>query len=342
VTHLLVTRLTFSTQYIFVSPALSAAPQQYNTRNLACSSLLTGKKKVDLEMAVEIISVPPSALVPNSNARLLRSLKLTRHASAPTSPLLTTEGSSARQVDIKSKQRSFPSSSSSTLSSDKHGLLTELSFTQSQAFRLRSDRDRWRSTAQSREMQLLSAELQLKQQERAISLLNYQNDALRTEHEADVTASKKLLARFRRAVTKHDKLAEDLNDASRQMTQLKKSDRAKGKMWQRNLRLKAALHQCASRATLPLGQREMGTESALQEALAMAQERIEELESKGDSLLEALDKHNDSCGSEGDEGVSESDDSVTLIEAEVAFRGVLKDETFKEQKGNWEGLLNER
>lgn len=222
-----------------------------------------------------------------------------------------------------------------------HGLLTELSFTQSQASRLRSDRDQWRSTAQTREMQLLAAELQVEQQERTIFLLNHQNGALREEHEADATTSKTLLARFRRAVTKQDKLVETLDEASRQLTQLKKSDRAKGKVWQRNLRLKAALHQCASRKASPSAQGQAGTESALQEALAMAQERIEELESKGEALLEALDKRNDSCGSGEDEDMPDNG-SATLIEAELTFRGVLEDETFKEQKENWGDLLNEK
>jgi hypothetical protein len=101
------------------------------------------------------------------------------------------------------------------------------------------------------------------------------------------------------------------------------------------------LHQCASRATSSSAQGDTGVETALKEALAMAQERIEELESKSEALLEALDKHNDSCGSGEDEEMTEGDESANLIEAELAFRGVLEDKTFKEQKDNWEDLLNE-
>jgi hypothetical protein len=72
----------------------------------------------------------------------------------------------------------------------------------------------------------------------------------------------------------------------------------------------------------------------------MAEERIEELESRGETLLEALEKQNYSCGSDQDEA---EDDAlgVGLLEAEVAFRGVLEDETFREQKEHRAYLLQE-
>jgi hypothetical protein len=39
--------------------------------------------------------------------------------------------------------------------------------------------------------------------------------------------------------------------------------------------------------------------------------------------------------------LEEGDAEARVLGAEVAFRGVLEDESFKEQKENWADLLNE-
>jgi hypothetical protein len=69
----------------------------------------------------------------------------------------------------------------------------------------------------------------------------------------------------------------------------------------------------------------------------LAAERIEELESTGSRLLEALEERNDSCGSEDEDEHGEA----RLLEAEVVFMGVIEDETFQEQKDLWKDLLGE-
>ena len=140
-------------------------------------------------------------------------------------------------------------------------------------------------------------------------------------------------------VTKHEKLVDQLNDSDRTIARLKRSDRAKGKVWQRNLRLKATLQRYTLQATSGPLQPDADTQASLMEALALVNERIEELESKGSALLDALEKRNDSSGSDEDE--MEDNGGAKLTEAEVAFRGVIEDETFKEQKEYWAELLNE-
>jgi len=290
-------------------------------------------------MAVHIDDTP-SFGSPNPKARLSRGL--VRHVSAPTRPNLKLDrvsSSEGRNNIIKHPSMLSPRASVTSPRS-KPNLLSELSLTQSVVSQLRLERDEWRTTAQIQQRQLLSNERDLQSQERSIAMLEDQNAALRAGHEEDVTASNKLFARLQDVIIKHDKLVDQLNDSVRAAARLKKSDRAKGKVWQRNLRLKATLQRYTSQMTSGSAKQDANTEASLLEALALANERIEELESKGEVLLEALDKHNDSSDSRkgGDE---EDCGTAQLLEAEVAFRGVLEDETFKEQKGFWQDLLRE-
>jgi hypothetical protein len=211
---------------------------------------------------------------------------------------------------------------------------------QSLVSRFRLERVEFCNTAQIQERQLLSNERELERQKREIVIMEDENAALVTRHEEDVSASNRLIALFQGAVAKHDLLVHQLNDAMRTIARLKKSDRAKGKVWQRNLRLKTTLQRFQSHSSSSSAAADTSTEDALQEALAMAEERIEELESRGEALLEALEKQNYSCGSDQDEA---EDDALGfgLVEAEVAFRGVLEDETFREQKEHRAYLLQE-
>jgi hypothetical protein len=177
----------------------------------------------------------------------------------------------------------------------------------------------------------------LKAREEEIANLENENAALHATHEEDVVANNSIFDRYRDAITKHDKLTDELNEKERALARLKKSDRAKGKVWQRNLRLKTTLQRFTSGAASPAAQTNANTESSLQEALALAAERIEELESTGSKLLEALEERNDSCGSKDEDEHVEA----RLLEAEVVFMGVIEDETFQEQKDLWKDLLGE-
>ncbi|KAF2031710.1 hypothetical protein EK21DRAFT_62579 [Setomelanomma holmii] len=290
-------------------------------------------------MAVVIDTTPPIR-VQHPKARLLRGL--IRHVSAPARPhqrLQTPSSSeSSHRRDI---QRSSPSP---THASGGQYLqqpdLTELSLMQAAASRLRLDRNDWRATAQVQKNQLISSERKIESQRHAIAILEDQNTALRAEREDDVSAFEEVLARFQNVVEKHDKLAEQLNDSMRAIARVKKSDRAKGKVWQRNLMLKTTLQRVKSHPDAPHGSHHLNTEAALQEALALAKERIEELESRGEALLDALEKQDDSCDSNGD-GSNDEERAAGLLETEVAFRGVLEDEMFREQKEHWDYLLQE-
>ncbi|KAH7072675.1 hypothetical protein BKA63DRAFT_48451 [Paraphoma chrysanthemicola] len=290
-------------------------------------------------MAIQLDSEAPISF-PRPKARLLNGL--VRHVSAPARPQRTLDRGNSSDVDnIIPTQRSVLSTKHSSSSPrSKQSFQAELSMVHSIAARLRLARDEWRHTAQKHEELLLAQGHELRRQERAIAILGDQNAILRTAHEEDKSAGKTLLNRFRNAKDKYNQLFDELNDAQRTIAMLKKSDRAKGKVWQRNLCLKAAFNLLTSRSKSDFESQEKDAQAALQEALAMAHERIEELENTGGVLLNALEKQNDSCGSDENE-YEDHDMGAGVIEAEVAFRGVLEDETFHEQKEQWGYLLPE-
>jgi len=136
--------------------------------------------------------------------------------------------------------------------------------------------------------------------------------------------------------TKHEALVSNLSDMARTLLQLKKSGRAKEKMQQRNLRLKALLNRFSENGVAARDKTDANTLAALKEALAVACERLDELEGRGEALLDALDRDDD----DGDEG-SEDGEEMGALEAEVAFRGVLEDDGFRGMREEWEGLLGE-
>jgi hypothetical protein len=191
------------------------------------------------------------------------------------------------------------------------------------------------------EQDLKAAHKDLEDQVCSTSEIEEENAKLRFRHEEDTTAGKQLYSRFQVLVSKHDKLVDQFNDAVRTVARIKKSDRTKDKVQQRNLRLKATLQRYTSQGTSATTQAAADTEATLREALALASERIEELETRGEAMLDALERRNDSCGSDDDEEMRGRDVEARLLEAEVAFRGVLGDESFKEQKKIWPELLDD-
>ncbi|KAG9196553.1 hypothetical protein G6011_01674 [Alternaria panax] len=288
-------------------------------------------------MAVATLDTP--ANIANPKLRLLKSL--TRHVSAPASPLTLESCRPSEGSFDANHQHTLPSPKlPHTNSRSKHGLLSELSWAQSLAACLRRDRDNWRSLALKQEQDLKAAHQDLKDQARSISETEDGNAKLRVRHEEDTIAGRQLYSRFQVLISKHDRLVDQFNDSMRNVARLKKSDRTKGKVQQRNLRLKATLQRYTSQGTSAATQAAADTESTLREALALAEERIEELETKGEAILDALERRNDSCGSD-DEEDTRGDIEAGLLGAEVAFRGVLEDESFKEQKEIWQDLLDD-
>ncbi|KAF1838650.1 hypothetical protein BDW02DRAFT_516223 [Decorospora gaudefroyi] len=252
-------------------------------------------------MAVSIAETQlPPAATPK--ARLLSSL--VRHVSAPASPR--------------------PSLSSAQLL----------------ASRLRRDRDKCRSLAHKQAHDLTAAHVDLKQQADRISELEEENARLQARHKEDTTVGRQLHFRFHDLVNKYDKLSDQFNQATHTIARIKKSDRSKDKVQQRNLRLKATLRRCMLQGTSATTQAATDTEATLREALAIARDRIEELESYGEAMLETLVKRNDSCDSER-ECDEEDDGQARVVEEMVLFRGVLEDGLSTEEKENWAALLNE-
>ncbi|KAI4619522.1 uncharacterized protein J4E87_007412 [Alternaria ethzedia] len=258
----------------------------------------------------------------------------------PTSPSRSQSGAASTPSTGLAPAGSLPNAMAMTTSRSKQGLLSELSWAQSLTARLRRDRDNWRSLALEQEQDLKAAHQDLEHQTCVVSEIEQENANLRFRHEEDRTAGGQLYSRFQILVSAHDKLVDQLNDAMRTIARLKKSDRTKDKVQQRNLSLKATLHRYTSQGTSATTQAAADTESTLREALALANERIEELETKGGAMLDALEKRNDSCGSDEEEEMGQGDVEAGMLEAEVAFRGVIEDESFKEQKVLWLDLLD--
>lgn len=198
------------------------------------------------------------------------------------------------------------------------------------------DRDTWQADAKHQDSQLIASERAFQEQQYVNALLEEQCAILRAKHQASVAINNQMLERLETAVINQEKLVEQVKDLERGMARLKKSDRAKGKVWQRNLRLKAMVHQYAVRMNLTASPSDTNTTEALQEALATATDRIEELETKGEALLDALE----GCDNNGDDQ-DEDEKAATLLESTIAFRGIIEDETSRELKEHWCELLDD-
>ena len=281
---------------------------------------------------VASIAETSSKSTAHPKSRLLSTL--VRHVSAPVNPL-TVEVRRPTETSPKLSHRHFspPPKTPPTPPRSKHSILGELSLVQSHASRLRRGRDNWRSLALSQEQDLDAAHQDLEHQTRIISETKDENAKLRARQEEATTAGRQLYSRFDSLVTKHD-------EAMRTITRLKKSDRSKDKVQQRNLSLKATLRRYTAQGISATTRAAADTESTLREALALATERIEELETRGEALLDALEKRNDDFGSDDDD-MESGEAEAELLEAEVAFRGVLEEDSIKEQKEIWAELLNE-
>jgi Asp-tRNA(Asn)/Glu-tRNA(Gln) amidotransferase A subunit family amidase len=97
------------------------------------------------------------------------------------------------------------------------------------------------------------------------------------------------------------------------------------------------LHRYTSQTASSPSQRDTSTEASLLEALASASKRIEQLENKGNALLDVLEQRNNSCRED-----KNTDHSTTkLLDTEKELRGVLEDEDFSRQKEHWVDLLRE-
>ncbi|KAF2262570.1 hypothetical protein CC78DRAFT_316473 [Lojkania enalia] len=195
--------------------------------------------------------------------------------------------------------------------------------------RLRRDRNHWRtlSLAQRREIKDLSHTFKLSNTK--FTNLSNTNKSLQSRLADALATGRSLLGRFHNVSAKCDDLDKKLEEADCNILRLQKSDRAKEKVLQRNLRLKAHLGSMAKQSS----------EQTLREALNAAIERIEELERVGEKLMEALDKIDENDGSESGEEDSRIGE-VDLLEAEIQFRGVLEDESFRSMKEFWGEFLD--
>lgn len=185
------------------------------------------------------------------------------------------------------------------------------------------DREYWRSRSLFQETRLNQLLRRYTISQRSIAALTAQNAELQARLDAALQAKDEDDA----IALENLHLLYQISELSTQLAKLRRSDRAKEKVHQNNLRLKAAMsgHKCAQKTD-----GDIMREQTLLEALGASNERIEELEQVGERLLDAMD------------GSDEEDNGgfgMGRVEAEVAFRGVLDDETFRNQKVLWEELL---
>ncbi|KAH7402085.1 hypothetical protein DE146DRAFT_454816 [Phaeosphaeria sp. MPI-PUGE-AT-0046c] len=269
------------------------------------------------DMAVLVEYIAPEL---DSAWRTRHTLGLVRHVSAPARSQLALSHSTVRHGQDSKSKTSLPSS-------PRHPRNASMP-----SSRLQSQC----SVAQVIENQLLDNEQVLQVQQHATALPDQNCAIARDEHQASVAINNRLLDRLQMELVRQEKLVDQVKDLERGMARLKKSDRAKGKVWQRNLRLKATLQQYALQAEYSLPRFDTNTTALLQEALAIASERIEELGSKGEALLDALEE---SADSDGD--LDEEEKEMKVLESAVAFRGTMEDETCEALKEHWCELLND-
>ncbi|KAF2474934.1 uncharacterized protein BDR25DRAFT_214325 [Lindgomyces ingoldianus] len=237
------------------------------------------------------------------------------HSRAPThngSASPTSSVNSDHFTSILEEQTNAPSPMSRAC------LESDLGSAKSIITRLRLDRNHWCTLAKQQEKNLDNAG-RLERVDQEIANPTALNEDLEERADFAVITEKSLLAKYRDVVTKHDKLVNDVNEADRTILQLKKSDRAKEKVHQRNLHLKSLIG------------RKTNKEELLLEALSAAVERVAELEAAGEKLIDTLEEER--VRSSGGSGRSEGE--------EIRFRGILDDDEWEEKREIWNDLLDE-
>ncbi|RMZ74035.1 hypothetical protein GMOD_00004860 [Pyrenophora seminiperda CCB06] len=210
------------------------------------------------------------------------------------------------------------------------------------------DRDHWHHLALKQALALTTLRQSLENYKVTTCSLSAENTHLHSRHYKHVITIASLTSSLQSLAIKNEQLMSNLAETARSLLQLRKSDRAKGKVHQRNLRLKSILNRFSKKGVAARAKADADTEAALKEALAAAWERIEELEARGEALLDALDDHDHDHDHDHDDGNSDGSENgggmgceVGHLEAEVAFRGALEDEAFRAMRDEWESLLGE-
>ncbi|KAI8935834.1 hypothetical protein NX059_007351 [Plenodomus lindquistii] len=201
---------------------------------------------------------------------------------------------------------------------------------------LRHERDRWRSHVKNISAHAFAQTRMLSAAEEEIINLRKEKTETECTHQA-------LQARFDDLMDKHMHVTEQLQNVKRMFVVLRRSDRKKGHFEKSHLRLKSAFKRFMMGNGCAGGEKtDAGVEVHLREALALATSRIEELEKRGEAVLDVLEKLNESEEEDVDEeGNCEMGTKPTLVEVEVAFRGVLDDGAFAEERQRWKGFLEE-
>ncbi|KAH8726229.1 hypothetical protein GQ44DRAFT_614039 [Phaeosphaeriaceae sp. PMI808] len=208
---------------------------------------------------------------------------------------------------------------------------------QSAVSRLHLERDEWRSLAHSQQQQLISSNSKSADQAIEIARLEDKIVILRIERGQAISNNKILAEDLQATISDSHKLVDRISDLDRTIAQLRRSGRTKVSMAKRNLTLKAALLLVKSQATSAPEQSETNTNFSLMEALVLATQRVHELETKGEALLEALDDYRNRY-----DGEMDGDDADSrLYVAETIFQMEVDDDMAKEQKEHWRKLLDE-
>ncbi|KAL6708747.1 hypothetical protein ACN47E_002443 [Coniothyrium glycines] len=201
--------------------------------------------------------------------------------------------------------------------------------------RLRQDRDSWRTLAREREQDLHASQTEVLKQNDLITTLKNENASLDRHHPKGSQTINISDLHIQQLKTKHDELSNRLQHALRTIARLKKSDRTKDKIQQRNLRLKAALRRVCTRHMSSTPQPDHSIEAALREALALTDARLCDLESSGRALLATLDVRTAAHAT----NTLHNDDAAprmpSISNARAAYKQTLLDDAFAQQRENW-------
>ncbi|USP79829.1 hypothetical protein yc1106_07103 [Curvularia clavata] len=149
---------------------------------------------------------------------------------------------------------------------------------------------------------------------RLVSKIEEGNAEFRAQYEEAISTQAQLSAQLEALTIEHKKAVQDLSEVKRRNALLKKDNRAREQVRAHNVRLKVTLqrHLRTTTKTIP----------GLQNALKVAMERIEALESRGMDLLHALERQN-MCLESNDKDKAKDKTKTRVTKAKLAFRDTL-------------------
>ncbi|KAH7132189.1 hypothetical protein B0J11DRAFT_503365 [Dendryphion nanum] len=205
--------------------------------------------------------------------------------------------------------------------------------------RVRCDQTTWRMRFMEQAHALQSKSTQLGKARLIITKLTSTIVGLRARVDDSATSADRITAIYHELSRRQRILIETLEISRLRIARLKKSDRAKDKVQQRNMVLKMLLNN----ARQQVKENDDSEAHTLKEALAAAMGRIRDLEDAGKELSDALTRQDEgsNASDDEDESTKSRDLGFNVAVAEVQFKEILEDDHFEELKTLWGDILRE-